>query len=160
MKNHSVAYKVIALFLSFLILSIPLLAQQENPDTFYKGKIDGESDAKGNPLWILAGLIPPIGNFAAYQIKPNPPAPALIGKSPEYVKGYTQGYKNKSRVKNLRYTLIGTGVVVVAVGVAVIIASNDNGSDCGIDFSKPCSKSGNSVVKGCSSGSSGSGCSL
>ena len=103
--------KVIALALAILMFATPftsLLAQQATMSDYVQGKIDGERDAKGNPLWILAGAGCGIfGAGAAYLIKPSPPAHALIGKSTEYVLGYTEGYKNKARSENTKWACSG-----------------------------------------------------
>ena len=112
------ARKVIALVLATLMVATPLLAQGQTSD-YMQGKLDGERDAKGNPLWFLAGAGCGIfGAGAAFLIKPSPPAHALIGKSTEYVLGYTEGYKNKARNQNTMYAC-GGWLTFVLIFVAV-----------------------------------------
>jgi len=110
--------KPVALLLILVIFATPLLAQQTT-DEYLQGKLDGERDAKGNPLWFLAGAgCGIIGAGAAYLIKPSPPASALIGKSAEYVLGYTEGYKNKARNQNTTYACAGWAAFVLIYAAA------------------------------------------
>lgn len=108
--------KVVALAMAILLFATPIssLLAQEGLGDFAQGKLDGERDAKGNPIWFLAGVgCGIIGVGIAYLVKPSPPAAALIGKSSEYVLGYTDGYQNKSRSKNATYACGGWLVFVI-----------------------------------------------
>ena len=107
--------RTISLILVFLLLACPLIGQQGNTvNDYLQGKADGEMDAKGNPAWILGGALCGIfGVAGAYFIKPSPPTESLIGKSAEYVMGYTEGYQNKSRQKNAAYACGGWAAFVV-----------------------------------------------
>jgi hypothetical protein len=101
----------IAIFCVFR-LAVPALAQVA--DECWQGKADGERDAKGNPLWILAGLGCGIfGAGAAYLAKPSPPTYALMGKSSQYVLCYTEAYQSKSRWKNTGYAFLGWATWIV-----------------------------------------------
>ena len=53
-------------------------------------------------------LVPPI---SIYSYKSGPPPERLIGKSPEYVKVYTETYKSK--VRQLRFKQAGSGCTLV-----------------------------------------------
>lgn len=150
MKLLTLGQKVIVLLVVLSISMRPLLAQQESgPDTYLQGKADGERDAKGNVLWVAAGVLFPWGNLAAYLMKPGPPAHAFIGKSSQYILGYKEGYKNKAALKNLKYSCIGSGVVMAIVLVA---AATEDGSNCGPNFepkfdcSNACENSGDSCI--------------
>jgi len=95
------------------------------PSDFVQGKMDGERDAKGNILWIPGGCCIFLGTTVvlAYLLKPDPPAQALMGKSSEYVLGYTDGYKDKARDKNATYAMIGcavTGVIYLIYNLIYI----------------------------------------
>ncbi len=94
------------------------LTQQEG--TFVQGKIDGESDARGSALWIVAGVGCGIfGVGAAYLMKPNPPLHKLAGRSQGYVLGYTEGYQKKARSTNTGYACAGWGswiLIYLALG--------------------------------------------
>ena len=121
MYKNSKLLKLISMVLIVLMVSTPmmLLAQEEQEDTFFQGKLDGERDAKGNGLWALAGCACGIfGVAAAYLIKPTPPAAALIGRSSEYIMGYTEGYQNKSRNKNAMYACGGWAAFVLIYAAA------------------------------------------
>jgi len=103
------------MILIILMVGMPvtLLAQQQ--DDYLQGKMQGELDAKGSPVWILAGLsgtyccllFGVAGIGAAYMIPPSPPINTLLGKSSNYVIGYTEGYKNKAKKKNATYASFG-----------------------------------------------------
>ena len=112
--------KPISIFLVFLFLLIPLMAQQaDTANDFLQGKADGEMDAHGNPLWLLGGALCGIfGVAGAYFIKPKPPTEPLIGKTAEYVLGYTEGYQNKGRNKNTGYACGGWAIWVVIYAAA------------------------------------------
>lgn len=127
---------IIKCLLLFLFSVSFISAQQASNSDYYMGKTDGERDAKGNVMWVAAGCLPPWGNIAAYLIKPSPPAYAFIGKSPLYIKGYTEGYKEKAALKNLGYSCLGTGMMVGCVFIVAVSAEKNNG--CDLDPCKPC----------------------
>jgi len=103
--------KAFSVSLAILTIATPLLAQQEMSD-YMRGKVDGERDGKGNILWFFAGCcLGGTGLLGAIFIKPEPPGIALLGKSPEYCLGYTDGYKSKASKENIRYA--GAGCLTV-----------------------------------------------
>ncbi|MFC1475680.1 hypothetical protein ACFLQW_01605 [Candidatus Zixiibacteriota bacterium] len=107
MKTARTWHKVICILLSMLLVTAPVLAEGELTD-YQQGKVDGERDARGNALWFLAGAACGIcGAGAAYLIKPKPPAGALVGKSGDYVLGYTEGYQTKARNQNTMWACGG-----------------------------------------------------
>lgn len=117
MSLFSLSKKGIALILVLLMIAAPLLAQQEMSE-YLQGKMDGEREAKGNNMWFLAGcLLGGVGIIIAYVMEPDVPTQQLVGKSPEYVQGYTEGYKKKAQTKNAMSALYGC----LALGVAYII---------------------------------------
>lgn len=92
--------------------------------TFVQGKIDGARDAKGNALWLIAGVgCGVFGVGAAYFTKPSPPTQMLIGKSRDYVMGYTEGFQGKSRETNTGYACAGWGTWAL---VYLAISSSNN----------------------------------
>ncbi|MBN2357697.1 hypothetical protein JXO59_16410 [candidate division KSB1 bacterium] len=119
MANFGYGIKAMALLLALMMLTTPMLVMAQGSDDFIQGKVDGERDAKGDPLWILAGVACScIGVGAAYFTTPSPPSHALIGKSSEYVLGYTEGYKNKARNTNVMYACLGW-LVSAAISIAL-----------------------------------------
>ena len=120
--RNSSLFKLVALLLAITFLTTPLLVlADEGLNEYAQGKMDGEEDAKGNPLWILAGAGCGIcGAGAAYLMKPKPPTSSLVGKSGDYVLGYTEGYQNKGRNKNTMYACGGW-----LVGVAILAATGN-----------------------------------
>ncbi|MGB9743074.1 MAG: hypothetical protein ACPL0F_07990, partial [bacterium] len=96
---------------ALLLIAVPVMAQQaekEGIKEYQQGKIDGEKDAEGQILWFGAGcLLGVVGILIAYLVPPSVPGDRLIGKSPEYVQGYTEGYQKKSREKNALWATSG-----------------------------------------------------
>jgi hypothetical protein len=92
-----------------------------NSTDYFSGKMDGERDAQGKGIWFVAGL-PGVccygvglgGILFSFLVPPSPSQAALIGKSGEYIMGYTEGFQSKGRLKNAKYAslgcLVGTGI--------------------------------------------------
>ena len=107
MRTTCMWRKVVCILMVMSLLAVPVMADQDMSE-YMQGKIDGEMDAKGNPLWFFAGAGCGIcGAGAAYLIKPKPPAANLVGKSGDYVLGYTEGYQNKARNQNTMWACGG-----------------------------------------------------
>jgi hypothetical protein len=97
-----------------------------NIDEYMMGKLQGQADSHGQPLWFIAGLgCGIIGVGAAYFIKPNPPSGKLLGQTSNYILGYTDGYKNKGREKNTTYACVGW----VAWIIIYVTALSDKNTD-------------------------------
>ena len=119
MSSVALGKRLISLFMIVLVVAAPVAAQEQMTD-YVQGRIDGDRDAKGRPLWFLAGTgCGAAGVLAAYTWGASPPqAAALVGKSPDYIAGYVDGYKSGCRAKNTRYSLIGlSGFVPVYFAV-------------------------------------------
>lgn len=112
----------VAVVMSLMVIAVPILAQQGDSAA---GRMAGEQSARvatnGN-LWLAAGCLGGvIGVVIAYVVEPNPPATALLGKSPEYVAAYTDGYRMAAR--RIQTGKAWTGCIVMAVisvGAAVL----------------------------------------
>jgi hypothetical protein len=114
--------KAIAMTLAVLMIITPLLAQQQASD-YVQGKLDGERDATGSALWILAGVgCGCFGVLGAYVFRPSPPAERLIGKTADYVIGYRDGYKGKSANRNALYAA-GGWLAFVVVYYSIVLSS-------------------------------------
>jgi hypothetical protein len=117
--------KSLVLSLAIIMVAAPLLAQQEMNE-YLQGKKDGELEAKGNGMWFLAGCcLGGVGIIIAYVVEPSVPTDHLIGKSPEYIQGYTEGYINKAKSKNGMNAIYGCVTTTVVYGVLyfAVIAS-------------------------------------
>ena len=78
---------------------------------------------KGNKLWLLAGGIPfPFCLILPYVIEPSVPTEQLQGKSPEYIKGYTKGYKDKAKGENIGLAFLGFSTVMILYFLSPYIA--------------------------------------
>ncbi|MBN1350547.1 hypothetical protein JXJ21_14115 [candidate division KSB1 bacterium] len=121
MPRNQLLIKSTLIALILVIIATSGIIAQESTGTYLDGKADGQRDAMGNAMWILAGFGCGImGVVAAYIHKPSPPVYALVGKSPEYVLGYTEGYQTKARSRNLWYASAGLGAMLV-VSIAVLV---------------------------------------
>lgn len=109
-KFPTILKKVICPPLILVFISVPVLAQTaQQPSDYMQGKADGEAAAEGNFVWGAAGLL--FGCLAVGYVyliySPSPPSSALVGKSGDYVQGFTEGYKKKMRKLNGSYALAG-----------------------------------------------------
>ena len=119
--------KIISFFLIVVFLSQVVLFAQ---DTQQQGYADGERDAAADVsggMWIAVGCL--TGGFSyIYPDLFNPAIPQgkLVGKSPGYVAGYTDGYNAKRKEIIHKNSCIG-GVVgwgcCVIYYVAVVAAT-------------------------------------
>jgi len=118
--------KPMIFILLYCLLFSPMFAQQ-SMNEYMQGKIDGERSAKGDPLWFLGGFcLSGTGVLAAYIIKPAPPGIALLGKSTEYIMGYTEGYQDKARKQNAKYACAGfSSFLVIYVIYILLLLSSD-----------------------------------
>ncbi len=123
--------KVVALILillipcSFLFAQVEpeaLIPQQPDLQTGYsmeQGRLDGEKDAKGNPVYACGGATCGVFAvvFAAIQ-KPAPPTNLMYelrqSKGEAYALGYETAYITKARNKNIIYSLLGLGAATIA----------------------------------------------
>ena len=54
--------------------------------------------------------------------KPAPPPAAFVGKSANYIRGYTWAYQRKTRSKNVIFTLIGWAISSAVTAVILLAA--------------------------------------
>ena len=83
-------------------------------------QITAEQDAESDTnkiIWFIAGLaLSILGLLAAYIYQQPPPASRLFEKSEEYMLFYTDAYKAKLRLIQVKYALVGfliTGVLIL-----------------------------------------------
>jgi hypothetical protein len=96
-------------------------SKASNFDEYLLGKQTAQAEAKGKPVWILAGLtgtgfclcIGVAGIGLALVVPPSPPESALMGKSSSYIQGYSEGYKSKARIKNAGWATLGCTMAAV-----------------------------------------------
>jgi len=105
--------------LAFFMFSVHTLAQLQTENDYYQGKLDGENEGKAKgagAAWFFIGCAgTPIW---PYILEPDvPSAASLIGKSPQYIMAYNEGYKSAvkaERVKKAWYGCIASGVTYIA----------------------------------------------
>jgi len=99
----------IALFLVALLFATPVLSQLAAPD-YEMGRSDGkrEGTSDASLIWAVAGFACGCcGVGAAYMWSQPVPSGRLIGKSSEYVSGYTTTYKKAKRERETIYAAAG-----------------------------------------------------
>ena len=107
------------------ILTASSTTQQQGTGTFSEGKLDGERTAKGNVLWVPGGAVFTLLAIGyAYFSTPSPPTYALVGKSAEYVIGFTEGYQSRTRTLNTRYACLGCAATVSCIYFSAAQGSN------------------------------------
>ena len=103
------------LFISGCSMNPPMKVGIEPQSDYARGWAEGEIYATGNPMWIVSGV--GCGGFAplfAYILPITSSSQNIFtGKTPEYMTGFVDGYKAKTRVKNVNYALAGWGLWVV-----------------------------------------------
>jgi hypothetical protein len=115
MKLTSPTKKMLCVTLALLFIALPLMAQQPSDGGYAQGRVDGQRDGHGNAVWGLAGcLLDWIGILVAYLVAPSVPGTALMGKSPEYIQGYTEAYQSKSKLQNAEWA--AGGCVIGTIG--------------------------------------------
>jgi len=119
--------KIIALCLATILFATPILSQEVVND-YVQGRKDGrrEGAADASLVWIIPGVC--CGCFgigAAYFWPQAVSAARLVGRSPDYVRGYTSGYKSARRERQTIYAAIGclVGDIVYYIGQAIYGAS-------------------------------------
>jgi hypothetical protein len=103
-----------------------------NSTEYIRGKMDGERDAKGKKIWFAAGLpglccygIGVGGIVISFLVPPSPPEVVLIGKSGEYIMGYTEGFEKKGKLQNAKFAslgcLAGTAIELAFYGIFYLL---------------------------------------
>ena len=131
-KNVTVK-KFIITGLILLILFVQLQVLYGQQLDYYEGLMDGQKDAKGNPVWILGGIFL-IGNLMISSYKATPPPEALIGKPPNYVRGYTEAYQIHCERSNRMFLYCGN---IVPVSILIYIGLREGSKACFNHYCKP-----------------------
>ncbi len=129
---------LLAIVLAASILMMPMAADaaaakanalpQSSAQACADAEMQAEQDINGT-TWLLIGCVLGIwGYLIAYVLESNPPASALVGKSPEYVAKYTDCYKQKAKqikTKNALYGCLAAsaGWILYYVLVAAAVSS-------------------------------------
>ncbi len=127
---------LLAVLLSAAILMMPMAAdaaaakanvlpQGDVAQACADAEMQAEQDINGT-TWLLIGCLIGIwGYLIANVLETNPPASALVGKSPEYVAKYTDCYKSKAKQiksKNALYGCLAASAGWVLYYVLVVAA--------------------------------------
>ena len=130
---------VLAVLLAVSVLMMPIAAdaaaakanalpQADAAQACADAEMQAEQDVNGT-TWLLIGCVLGIwGYLIAYVLESNPPASALVGKSPAYVAKYTDCYKQKAKqikTKNALYGCLAAsaGWILYYVLVAAAVSS-------------------------------------
>lgn len=139
MRKFGLFFKTIAVFTALVLFSMPLLAQQievqgtqqqqqktSTAGDFMQGKMDGERDARGSFAWFFGGFcLGLLGVILAFVIAPTPSTASLMGRSPDYVMGYTEGYKSRAKKQQGYYALAGMATLLVVYVILWLILWNE-----------------------------------
>lgn len=99
------------------LLILPTLSFAQQNNDVELGRSAGEADAlsQSTATWFLLGcLLGVVGWLIAYVVEPSPNSINLLGKTPEFVAGYTAGYKEKLKSRNTSSAMTGCLVGTVA----------------------------------------------
>jgi len=118
LKKKLAVYLILILF-----LPVQLLAYDE-PEVDM-GKMKGTRDAMGDVskiCWLGAGATI-IGFGVAMIWKSSEPDPAeFVGKSPEYVKAYTESYNSRVKREQIIYSSLGCAGTVLTITMLVLVS--------------------------------------
>jgi len=79
-----------------------------NSEEYLRGVRDADADATGNPLFCFSGgCLGILGIFVPTVLDYNPPVEKLVGKSGDYILGYSKQYDAKMKLKNSINAFIG-----------------------------------------------------
>lgn len=124
--------KALSLFLSLLILAVPIVAQENwQQETIAKAKKQAGQDAPGFIFGIygcMAPLIVPLVVGSGWMYKPSPPPTAVVGKSPEYVALFTETYQRHMQKAAAKWAWYGSAVGClfwVALSVLTVFAAEE-----------------------------------
>lgn len=108
-----------------LIPFIPIQLLADNGSDIGMGKMKGKRDAMGDVnkiCWLGAGATI-IGFGVAMIWRSSEPDPAeFVGKSPEYVKAYTESYNSRVKREQIVYSSLGCAGTLLGVAMLVIIS--------------------------------------
>lgn len=80
------------------------------PGTYAEGYRDGKQMADGKNIYFAAGFcLGAIGIIIPYVVQPDVPSSMLMGKSPDYARGFENGFKEETRKQNIRSAAWGYG---------------------------------------------------
>ncbi len=121
MSKHATAV-LLAIMLVWSPLSVRSLSAQQ---AMSAAEAQAERDTN-TTTWIAAGcLLGVLGWFLATLHKPEPPATALLGQTPQYVAEYIDAYQAKAKSiatgRAMTGCLIGTGVYAVSYVVLFVV---------------------------------------
>jgi len=85
--------------------------------------------------WMVCGFfVPVIGVAFAYSVNYPPKEEALMGKSPEYIKTYTQAYKKLARTKRFSWAMFGCSISTVTGLMTWGCYQSTKDNECCVDF--------------------------
>lgn len=104
-------FQVLVLFMAVLIFSTPTIAFAQQNSELADAVATAEQDAKADVnqrAWGVVGFLCGAYTVAvAFTMQPPPPASRFVGKSPEYIRIYTQTYKAKVRSRQTGPAVLG-----------------------------------------------------
>ena len=96
----------------------------------YKAEKEAEKDVN-KACWFGAGLgFNIIGTVAAIAMPPSPDPGQFAGKTPEYIRMYTDAYKSRGKEIQTTYSIMGCMTAVAVSACVTIYLVNEATNDC------------------------------
>lgn len=159
-------------FVLFLILTLilpaQLLAAEELDKYMVKSSAEKAADRDVNKAcWLGAGMTVVGAGIAMIWHSSSPEPSEFAGRSPEYIRAYTDAYRSRVRSRQAMYSCIGCGFTLTMAGCALAaIETNEGCQDWSDENCLPqscysSSEEESSCITGssCGSGDDGSSCS-
>ena len=129
-KGGKVLRKSISLFLSVVMLFIPLIVNAQETINEEKAKaVQAEADAESDvntAKWFGAGCLFKVFRVGAvYLLAPSLNETRILGKSPEYVRAYTKAYNDKKKSWSMEKRIGCCVIAACVVGVIGCILINN-----------------------------------
>ena len=143
------------LFLTYLVLTLilPYKSFADDPDTLsdtlmvkYTAEKEAEKDVN-KACWFGVGFgFNIIGPVAAMAMPPSPDPVQFAGKSPEYIRMYTDAYKSRAKEIQTTYSFMGCATAVAVSACVTIYLINEATNECvGCMVASATDESGNCI---------------
>ncbi len=150
-----------------LIIPIQMLAAEEHGQYMAKSEAERAADRDVNKAcWLGAGMTVVGAGIAMIWNSSSPDPSEFAGKSPEYIRAYTDAYRSRVKSRQTIYSCIGCGFTLTMAGCAIAAIEINEGCQDWTDencLPQSCyssSEEESSCITGssCGSGDDGSSC--
>lgn len=91
---------------------------------YFMGLAEGEYEAEGSRIWILCGFL--FGILALVAVLFTNPKPKIkkLNEGDDdysYIRGYMEGFRKRTKIKNAMYALAGWGIwIIIFLGILAL----------------------------------------